>query len=549
MIRLMWALSLVFTVSSFAQEPTRDAVLDVLRREAVRKMSGVTDVDDYLKLMSLIRSFDPDAALEFTENAGVSQPLRDLFRAWALHQKGDYRDALSLFNGLDENHKDYDEYLSNRLVELRKTDQALLEFSVLETSNFSIRYQAGRDEAMIEFLPAVMESAYSRLSKIFQFERDEKIIVELMPDYELFSYASALTKKQIETTGTVALCVENRVVVLTPRRVAMGYYWPNVISHEFIHYIMTKIGGDSVPLWFHEGVAKFFEGRWDAEIQPPLEDSLQTRLAQALAANSLVTFEQMYPSFAALPTPQLAQLAYAQTASMIEFICDKKGTDFIPDLLREVDEKNTVETILGTAFERDIDGFLELWKSWAHIRDYKKSAELSDEDSAVTLLDSDFGAEKLDALSEEDESIKKHTRLGDLLLDNHRYGPALKEYAKATADQKEPYSRQMMMRFLVCYEHLSRGQEMITLIDEQITNWKMDPTMLKYKAMAFMRLDNTDEAKSMLIQAVRVNPFDPKVHELRRRVAESEGDSETLEQVQKLLDILSQPIVKDPSKS
>ena len=207
-------------------------------------------MDDYLDLMGLMRSFQPDAVLQKVAQANISKSLRTLFRGWAYHQKGDYRKALASFNDLSESDPDLDEFLANRLVELRQSATALAEFKVHESENFSLRYQDGRDEVMLYFLPEILEAAYARLGDLFHYRRDEKIIVELMPDYELFSFASALTKTQIETTGTVALCVENRLVVLTPRRVALGYYWPNVIAHEFIHYIMTKLGGESIPLWF-----------------------------------------------------------------------------------------------------------------------------------------------------------------------------------------------------------------------------------------------------------------------------------------------------------
>ena len=48
-----------------------------------------------------------------------------------------------------------------------------------------------------------------------------------------------------------------------------------------------------------------------------LEVSKQSLLAGALKTDQWVTFEQMHPSMAFLPSPELAGLAYAQVASMM----------------------------------------------------------------------------------------------------------------------------------------------------------------------------------------------------------------------------------------
>ena len=526
----------------------RDTIREALQLEMARAVAGSKHAEEYLEIHRLLRAFEPDKVLQQLNDSQMSPNLVDLFRGWAYHQKGEYREALQYFHRLDEHADEFDDFMANRLVELRRADEALLSFKTLETDNFSIRYQEGRDEVMTWFLPVVLETALERLSATMKFEPKSKIIIELMPDYELFSYASALTKQQIETTGTVALCVENRVVVLTPRRVALGYYWPDVISHEFIHYVMTKTGGELIPLWFHEGVAKFFESTWETSVEVSLDPRLQDSLVDAFREDLFITFEQMHPSFAALPTPKLAQLAYAQSASMIEFLCDQRGTDIIPSMLRSLDSDNAIETQLQIMFDTDIDGFIATWQNWAKARGYVSSGH--HEAEGVTLLDDDYTDPGLGQLDQEDEAIKKYTRLGDLLLERNRTTAALKEYRKALSEKDALMSRQMMLRLLICYQRLNEGEAILKLVEEQSDQWRLDPTLLKAMAGAYLMLDRLNEAKATLLQAVRVNPFDPKVHELRRQLAERQSDQATLDQIQQIMERLAhRGDAKEPSKS
>ena len=97
-------------------------------------------------------------------------------------------------------------------------------------------------------------------------------------------------------------------MLTSPRGLARGYGWRDTIAHEFVHYFVTKVSKNTVPIWLHEGIAKFQETRWrDApghKLDPPQEDLL----ARSLKKDQLITFEQMHPSMALLPSQRLPLL-------------------------------------------------------------------------------------------------------------------------------------------------------------------------------------------------------------------------------------------------
>lgn len=499
-------------------------------------------------VLKLLRSLRPDEALAEMDRIEFPPVLADMIRGWIAHQKGDYREALRHFEKVDRATLN-DPYFQNRLDELKKTAEALQHFEVVETDNFSIRYQLGKDKVMMYFLPDLLERIYATYAQLFQYERDEKIIVELMPDHTLFSYASSLTKKQIQTTGTIALCVENRLVVLTPRRVLQGYYWPDTIAHEFVHYVLTKQSRDNMPLWMQEGMAKYFEGRWDDPNADPLGAALETSLAVVLEQDlPLLTVDQMMPSFAALPTAQLARQAYAQTASMIDFLAEEKGEAALRRITRSLGEYDDMDRALQDHFGVDFDTFESQWQAWMKTQDYRRFDNVGD--MSVSLLDEDSSSEKIHDMDVDDHLYQKHVRLGDLLLERNRYQAALKQYEKMPRrDGQLP--RQAVLRMLACYEPLGQAQPILDLIETEIPMYQDDVTMLVYRARAFLQLDQVVQARNALERALRINPFYDDIFVLLASIQEDAGESEAMARSREILKILANPevLTKSDSKS
>ncbi|MDJ0841394.1 MAG: peptidase MA family metallohydrolase [Acidobacteriota bacterium] len=492
---------------------------------------------DLERAMRLLRAYRPEAVHEHLKTSELPKPLIDLLTGWAWHQQGNYDKASESFEKVEPDMLEGDNYLAGRLVELRKTAQALKEFETEETENFSIRYKPGSDRVLLNFLPDVLERTYARFSALFDFERDEdKIIVELMPDHNLFSYASALTRQQIETTGTIALCVENRLVVLTPRRVLMGYYWPDVIAHEFIHYILTKHSADHAPLWLQEGVAKYFEARWEREDVNPLDPSMETSMALAIKEDSLITVEQMMPSFAALPTAALARQAYAQTTTMVDYLSKEHGENIISRIVLGLGENGDLDEVMEAMTGKDFETFESNWREWIKTQGYRVRADATAA-QGVNLLDEDMPEEEIKAVEDADQAYKKHVRLGDLLLERNRYRGALRQYQKIPT-RGGKYSRQVLLRMVTCHHFLENHREIIRLIDFHVPNLENDTTMLVKKAEALLGVDNGAEAKGLLDRCIRINPFNPLIYKMLLNLETGEDEAAVYREC---LEILTNP--------
>ena len=88
-----------------------------------------------------------------------------------------------------------------------------------------------------------------------------------------------------------------------------GYDWLDTVSHEFVHLVVSRKSHNTVPIWMHEGLAKYLESRWKGPAGKALTPSSLALLGSRVRKKQLVTFEQMSPSMALLPTARLFALA------------------------------------------------------------------------------------------------------------------------------------------------------------------------------------------------------------------------------------------------
>ena len=63
-----------------------------------------------------------------------------------------------------------------------------------------------------------------------------------------FNWEDALTEEEIKTSGTIALCKYNRLMITSPRDLVYGYGWADTVAHELIHLLINRRSRNTVPI-------------------------------------------------------------------------------------------------------------------------------------------------------------------------------------------------------------------------------------------------------------------------------------------------------------
>lgn len=445
--------------------------------------------------------------------------------------RGNYEAAWNLMKDVQDRRQAIREFKSL----LKRTVSATAGFVSQQSDHFIFRYVDGPDQILVSYAVEVLERSYEVLGTLLGYFPKEKILVEFYPDRVPFSKISPLTMKDIMTSGTVALCKYNRIMMISPASLVRGYNWMDTLSHEYVHYLLTKKSRNNVPLWLHEGIAKHFETRWKGgtgELAPILE----TVLARGLANDYLVPLADMMPSLAKLKTSEDVQLAYAEVSTMVEYMVRKNGQNMIPSLVEQAASGKAFQKILEDKLGQDLRSFQRDWRNFVGKKKLKNIPGLKVLDYRFKNDRSETGDEK-DYREVDSHLARDFTFLGDLLQSRNHLKAAAVEYRKAIENSKtfSPILYNKLGRIYLLRKKYDPAEE---FFKKSLNYYPTFPTSLTNLGELYHQTDRQQLAVDYFEQAVRINPFNPFVYQRLIELYRKMGQTRKMEAQLKLFRFL-----------
>ncbi|MEM1026456.1 MAG: tetratricopeptide repeat protein [Planctomycetota bacterium] len=229
----------------------------------------------------------------------------------------------------------------------------MIDWPILESENFLVRYRPGPDAAFAADLPERMELHRTELAEAFGQATDNLTQIDLLPDSQVF----AVRVTGHSQLGALAACTGD-VLAVSPPRVGAAqtglYHWDNVMRHEYVHAIIFDLSGHLAPRWFHEGAATHFETL-------ERDFSTQQMLAKALHSKQLIPFDALAAAFG---SPQIG-LAYQQSGWMIEFMIEQHGHEALRDMMNSYATAGSDADALRAATGQSPEEFTGAFLAWA----------------------------------------------------------------------------------------------------------------------------------------------------------------------------------------
>lgn len=404
---------------------------------------------------------------------------------------------------------------------LEATAAAAADFQEKDGDGVRVRRARGVDAILDDEAITVLEQSRRVVDQLLGGGPEHPILLDIFPDGRRFIQASGLPEEAVRTTGVIALSKWTRLLLTSPRALARGYAWKDTIAHEYIHLVVAWRTQDRCPVWLHEGLAKHLEGYWRGDRRGGLSVYQQGLLARALRDDAFVPFEKFRYSMAYLDSGEEAALAFAQVATMVQFLVQSKGEVVLPRLLDAVRDGQTAEqAVADAAGVADFETFREGWKRWV------ASLPLVERTLAALPVVLDQPAEEYgdDPLMAQRPELARYLRLGDLLREAGRCDAALVQYEKAR-DDTGPESPLLLARIAVCNLELKRlapAREAAALAVELYPEFTLAQTTLA----------RVEEARGDLPAALQaweaahdLNPFDPQVQTRLAALYEARGQA------------------------
>ena len=479
------------TVALAAPAPAADA-----RRD--RTVTG--DVIKAARFLQTARLDDARAVLGDLQKRAADTAEVKWLEAELAFQSGDYAAALK---HLDKVPDDAAEGLVGQTRKLAASTLAVTEsFSEIRSpkGHFVIRYAPGPDATIAALAGEVLDAAWQTIGDDLGLRPADPIRIELLGAPSDLAKLSPLTETDIETTGTIALSKYNKLMVVSPRATIFGYPWMDTLAHEYTHLLVSRLAHDAVPVWLQEGLARLEQTRWRRAPELQLSTTEQALLAAALRKGRLITFDEMHPSMAKLPSQEAAALAYAEVYTLVGWMQSKVGYRGIRDSLTAQRDGKSARRAVAEALGMPWTSVEREWRAHLKVGDTRTRAGKPIKFAKGGVNSENIGLEQVNVRA------RKHARLGGMLRARGQNAAAAVEYEKALAGGPEPFVTGKLARTLV---ELGRFDRAIELATPLVTADDHDAVAAVTLGLARSARRQWREAIAAYEQALGVSPFDP----------------------------------------
>lgn len=455
----------------------------------------ISDAERVIDRLALAHPSDPDVRFE---------------RAMVRFYRGDYAGAVQDLEAAGEGGQLRAPEDRQTLADLvRATHEATRTFETARSPDgrYIVQYAPGPDAVLVPYAFEAMARADRAIGADLGVRVPGPIRLEIFPTAASLAQVSTLTVREIETTGTIALCKWDRLMITTPRALVRGYPWMDTIGHELVHLFLSRASRDRAPVWLQEGVAKFLERRWRGE--PPashLDPSSEALLHRAVTDQALLPFDRLHPSIARLPSQEDAALAFAQVATFVELFHREHGADALRSAIARIaggdDARDALAAVSGGSFDA-------LERRWRRALVERPAPEAN----APRVLERKLrrGEGAVDESAEvEEETARRHLRLGDLLWDRGRPRAASFQYGRA--HEAAPDDPIVASRHARSALDGNRPEAAVAALERFRERYPDHAPTWAISGAAWLRMGDAARAREALREAIRINPFDPQPH-------------------------------------
>jgi tetratricopeptide (TPR) repeat protein len=227
-------------------------------------------------------------------------------------------------------------------------------------------------------------------------------------------------------------------------------------------------------------------------------------LASGIAHKHLITFAEMHPSMAKLPSQEDTALAFAEVYTVVDYLHEKDGWAGLRALIAR----------FAAGTPPDPSEFEAAWRGWLRGKKLRMHPGLLPHESELRFKK---GAGKSTEASEDDsarigeERARKLARLGGMLRARHRLVAAAAEYEKAQAivGAGHPTVANKLAR---TYLELGDPTRAIAAAEPALELYPDQAAPNATLGEAWLRRGDNKKAAQYLEAALAINPFDPAIH-------------------------------------
>jgi hypothetical protein len=200
--------------------------------------------------------------------------------------------------------------------------------------------------------------AYAKESAWFGVELTEPVTIRWITDGKELR---ARTGREPGSIAGAAIPAQREIILFAPALMSRGDRIASVMRHEMCHLLLAAATARAElepPRWLDEGIATWRSLEWDLDLSLRRDQAAWIR--DAAAARHLFRFEELDARF---PDGPLLPLAYAQSASFVEWLARREGEGKLHELLAALDRDEEPEQAVASTWGTSLAALEEEWRS------------------------------------------------------------------------------------------------------------------------------------------------------------------------------------------
>ena len=284
-----------------------------------------------------------------------------------------------------------------------------------------------------------------------------------------------------------------------------------------MHLVVSKKSRNTVPIWLHEGLAKYLESRWRGPPGGAMTPSSLALLGKRVRANDLVPFEKMHPSMALLPSAEDAATAFSEVFFAVKLIDTEGGRGALERVLDAMAKGTSEKLAIEQVMKKRWPEFERAWMAYLKKQPFPKDLIPPTSHERKQLTDGkpekkskgrevSFG----DFKEVKETDARRDAHLGELFRERNRMASAAEVYGRAykvVGDKYESVSNKYALTLL----ELKRFDEAAKVLEASLVMHPGSVSTNVHLGRIYVRGKKWDDAKRAYLEALNVNPFDPEV--------------------------------------
>jgi tetratricopeptide (TPR) repeat protein len=231
------------------------------------------------------------------------------------YRAGRIEEAISIYETARRHAPDRPE-LQKQLA-IWRTEQALQSrFREVRTNHFTALYETAADEPLARKIVERLEAAYRRVGETLGVYPSHRITVVLYTREQFVEITKLATWSVAAYDGRIRVPISDAL----KQRDELD----RVLTHEYVHAVVGRLGGRALPAWVNEGLA--------TALEPSGAENSDTTTSLSRARPGL---SQLHRGFVGLSRRE-AEVAYASAAAAMQRLLEQRGAPAVVSLLEDV---------------------------------------------------------------------------------------------------------------------------------------------------------------------------------------------------------------------